>query len=344
MEYRDALKHLVAGKHLAFDQMHGLMAELMAGQWSDARIGAFLATLAAKGETSAEISAAAQAMRDIMVPVTIDANRAVDIVGTGGDGANLFNVSTAASFVVAAAGVPVAKHGNRSVSSSSGSADLLESAGLNLALDIAQVTRCIDEIGIGFMFAPNHHQGMRHAGPARRELGIKTLFNILGPLTNPAGVRHQVIGVYEPRLLPIVADAMRKLGSVHTLVVHGEEGLDELSIAGPSLVSDLCNGEISEYQVVPEQFGLKRHSLEQLKVTHSDQSLALVMSALNNEAGAARDMVALNAGAALYAADQAASLAAGVALALDTLAQGTPVTLLERLAHFTQALAPSTAD
>ncbi|MGJ8521648.1 Anthranilate phosphoribosyltransferase [Carnimonas sp. R-84981] len=338
MIIREALARLTSGQSLDFATMHQVMQQLMAGELGDAQIGALLAALATKGETSAEISAAAQAMRDVMQPVSIAAAQAVDIVGTGGDGANLFNVSTAAAFVTSAAGVPVAKHGNRSVSSSSGSADLLEKAGINLALSAEQVARCIDEVGIGFMFAPNHHQAMRHAAQPRRELGIKTLFNILGPLTNPAGVQHQVIGVYSPHLLNVVAEAFQQLGSQHALVVTGDDGLDEFSIAVPSQVCELRQGELRSYSVAPEQLGLKRASLDCLRVENTEQSLARVMSALRNEAGAARDMVALNAGAAIYAADRAATLEEGVTLALEVMASGKAVARLEELGDFTRSL------
>lgn len=339
MSIRDALARLTAGESLEFATMHRVMQQLMAGELSDTQIGALLSALATKGETSIEIAAAAQAMRDVMSPVAIVAPRAVDIVGTGGDGANLFNVSTAAAFVTSAAGVAVAKHGNRGVSSSSGSADLLEKAGINLALDAAQVARCIDEVGIGFMFAPNHHPAMRHAAQPRRELGIKTLFNILGPLTNPAGVRHQVIGVYSAQLLSVVGEAFQRLGSQHALVVSGHDGLDELSIAAPSQVCELRRDELREYSVTPQQLGLEQASLDSLRVDNTEQSLARVMAALHNEAGAARDMVALNAGAAIYAADRAASLKEGVALALETMASGKALARLEQLGEFTRALA-----
>lgn len=338
MIIREALARLTAGQSLDFTTMHQVMQRLMAGELSDTQIGAVLAALATKRETSTEISAAAQAMRDVMQPVFIKATQAVDIVGTGGDGANLFNVSTAAAFVISAAGVPVAKHGNRSVSSSSGSADLLEKAGVNLALNAEQVARCIDEVGIGFMFAPNHHQAMRHAAQPRRELGIKTLFNILGPLTNPAGVKHQVIGVYSPHLLEVVAESFQKLGSQHALVVTGDDGLDELSIAVPSQVCELRQGELHRYSVTPEQLGLERASLDSLRVENTEQSLARVMAALRNEKGAARDMVALNAGAAIYAADRVTTLKEGVALALEVMASGKAEARLEQLGEFTRSL------
>lgn len=339
LEFSALLKRIISGESLSSQEMYGLMQLIMQGQMGDTRMGALLTALSIKGETSREISAAAQAMRDLMYPVAIAHPSAVDIVGTGGDGANLFNVSTAASFVAAAAGVTVAKHGNRSVSSSSGSADLLESAGIFLGLNNEQVARCIDEVGIGFMFAPNHHPAMRFAAPVRRDLGIKTLFNVLGPLTNPAGVHHQVIGVYDKRLVSVLAEAFQHLNSQHALVVHSAEGLDELSIAGSSFIAELKAGDIHHYTITPESVGLQSAPLDSLKVNTTAESLQRVMSALGNEAGPARDMVALNAGAAIYAADQAVSLKEGVSQALSVMASGEALKKLHQLAEFTQQFA-----
>ncbi|ANF58766.1 anthranilate phosphoribosyltransferase [Halotalea alkalilenta] len=339
MNIREALKALIQGRDLDYSQMHAVMSAIMTGEASEAQIGALLTALAIKGESSVEITAAAQVMRELMLKVEVSADHLVDIVGTGGDGANLFNVSTAASFVVAAAGATVAKHGNRGVSSSSGSADLLDAAGLHLDLDAEQVARCIEEVGVGFMFAPVHHKAMRYAIGPRRDMGVRTIFNILGPLTNPAGVRRQLIGVYERALAPVVADAFRQLGSVHTLVVHAEDGLDEISLAAPTSVCELKDGEIREYQITPERFGIERQPLDPLKVDGTAQSLALVESALNDEPGPARDMVALNAGAALYVAGRAESLEEGVALAKRTLAGLGALDKLRELAAFTQRLA-----
>ncbi|WP_027351747.1 anthranilate phosphoribosyltransferase [Halotalea alkalilenta] len=339
MNIREALKALIQGRDLDYSQMHAVMSAIMTGEASEAQIGALLTALAIKGESSVEITAAAQVMRELMLKVEVSADHLVDIVGTGGDGANLFNVSTAASFVVAAAGATVAKHGNRGVSSSSGSADLLDAAGLHLDLDAEQVAKCIEEVGVGFMFAPVHHKAMRYAIGPRRDLGVRTIFNILGPLTNPAGVRRQLIGVYERALAPVVADAFRQLGSVHTLVVHAEDGLDEISLAVPTSVCELKDGEIREYRITPEQFGIERQPLGPLKVDGTAQSLALVESALNDEPGPARDMVALNAGAALYVAGRAGSLEEGVALAKRTLAGLGALDKLRELAAFTQRFA-----
>jgi anthranilate phosphoribosyltransferase len=274
-------------------------------------------------------------MRELMKPVTLHTDNVVDIVGTGGDGANLFNVSTAASFVVAAAGGHVAKHGNRGVSSSSGSADLFAVAGIHLDLDAEQVARCIEEVGVGFMFAPNHHPAMRYAVGPRREMGVRTLFNILGPLTNPAGAPNQLLGVYAVELVPLMAEVLRRLGSRHVLVVHAEDGLDEISLAAPTRVAELREGEITEYVITPESLGIERQALDPLRVQSAEDSLRLVEKALVGE-GPAADIVSLNAGAALYVADVADSLKEGVAMAQDAQASKLPLEKLKELANFTR--------
>ena len=335
MEMRDGLGALMRRENLTFAETHAIMRKIMTGEVSDPQIAAFLMGVAVKGETAEEISAAAQVMRELMKPVHLKVDNVVDIVGTGGDGANLFNVSTASSFVVAAAGGHVAKHGNRGVSSSSGSADLFAVAGIHLDLDAEQVARCIEQVGVGFMFAPNHHPAMRHSVAARREMGVRTLFNILGPLTNPAGAPNQVLGVYAPELVPLMADVLRRLGSRHVLVVHAEDGLDEISLAQPSRVAEVKNGEMSEYTISPEQFGIARQSLDPLRVNSAEESLRLVEKALVGE-GPAADIVSLNAGAALYAADIADTLKEGVALAQDAQASKLPLEKLKELAHFTR--------
>lgn len=335
MQIRDGLGALMRRENLTFAETHAIMRQIMTGVLSDPQIAAFLMGMAVKGETAEEISAAAQVMRELMKPVHLEVDNVVDIVGTGGDGANLFNVSTASSFVVAAAGGHVAKHGNRGVSSSSGSADLFAVAGIHLDLDAEQVARCIEQVGVGFMFAPNHHPAMRHSVVARREMGVRTLFNILGPLTNPAGAPNQVLGVYAPELVPLMADVLRRLGSRHVLVVHAEDGLDEISLAQPSRVAEVKNGEISEYTISPEQFGIARQSLDPLRVSSAEESLRLVEKALVGE-GPAADIVSLNAGAALYAAGIADSLEEGVALAQDAQASKLPLEKLKELAHFTR--------
>lgn len=335
MQMRDALGALMRRENLGFAATHEIMRQIMTGEASDPQIAAFLMGMAMKGENAEEISAAAQVMRELMKPVHLSADNVVDIVGTGGDGANLFNVSTASSFVVAAAGGHVAKHGNRGVSSSSGSADLFSVAGIHLDLDAEQVARCIEQVGVGFMFAPNHHPAMRYAVAPRREMGVRTLFNILGPLTNPAGAPNQVLGVYAPELVPLMADVLRRLGSRHVLVVHAEDGLDEISLAQPTLVAELREGEIHEYVITPDELGIQRQPLDPLRVASAEESLRLVEQALVGE-GAAADIVALNAGAALYAADVADSLEEGVALAQDAQASKLPLEKLRELANFTR--------
>jgi len=335
MQMRDALGALMRRENLNFAETHEVMRQIMTGEASDAQVAAFLMGMAMKGETAEEISAAAQVMRELMKPVHLDAENVVDIVGTGGDGANLFNVSTAASFVVAAAGGHVAKHGNRGVSSSSGSADLFAVAGIHLDLDAEQVARCIEQVGVGFMFAPNHHPAMRYAVAPRREMGARTLFNILGPLTNPAGAPNQVLGVYSPELVPLMAEVLRRLGSRHVLVVHAEDGLDEISLAQPTLVAELREGEVTEYVITPESLGIERQSLDPLRVASAEDSLRLVQQALVGE-GPAADIVSLNAGAALYASGIADSLKEGVALAQDAQASKLPLEKLRELASFTR--------
>ncbi|MDQ7732796.1 anthranilate phosphoribosyltransferase [Halomonas sp. SpR1] len=334
MQMRDAINAVMRRENLSFDAMHALMRQIMTGDASDAQIGGLLVGLAMKGESAVEISAAAQVMRELMKRVELSADNVVDIVGTGGDGANLFNVSTAASFVAAAAGAHVAKHGNRSVSSSSGSADLFDVAGIYLDLKPDQVARCIEQVGVGFMFAPNHHPAMRYAIGPRREMGVRTLFNILGPLTNPAGAPNQVLGVYAPDLVPLMAEVLKTLGSRHVMVVHSEDGLDEISLASPTLVAELKEGEITQYTITPEELGIERQSLATLKAASAEDSLRLVKAALSGE-GAAADMVALNAGAALYCAGVADTLKEGVMVAQDAQASKLPLEKLKELSHFT---------
>ncbi|PXX99767.1 anthranilate phosphoribosyltransferase [Halomonas sp. LBP4] len=335
MQMRDAIAAVMRRANLSFADTHEVMRQIMTGEASDAQIAGFLIGMAMKGETAEEISAAAQVMRELMKPVTLHTENVVDIVGTGGDGANLFNVSTAASFVVAAAGAHVAKHGNRGVSSSSGSADLFAVAGIHLDLDAGQVARCIEQVGVGFMFAPNHHPAMRHAVGPRREMGVRTLFNILGPLTNPAGAPNQLLGVYSAELVPLMAEVLRRLGSQHVLVVHAEDGLDEISLACSTQVAELKDGEIREYVITPEELGIERQSLDPLRVQTAEDSLRLVKQALEGE-GPAADIVALNAGAALYAAGVADNLKEGVVLAQDAQASHMPLEKLRELALFTR--------
>lgn len=339
MEIKEALDRVVNHLDLSTEEMQGVMRRIMTGQCSDAQIGAFLMGMRMKSESIDEIVGAVQVMRELAEPVVIDAEGLVDTCGTGGDGMNIFNVSSAAAFVVAAAGGKVAKHGNRAVSGKSGSADLLEAAGVYLDLAPAQVARCVEVVGVGFMFAPAHHGAMRHASNARRELGLRTLFNMLGPMSNPAGVRRQVLGVFSKALCRPLAEVLQRLGSVHVLVVHAQDGLDEISLAAPTHVAELKNGEISEYLIQPEDFGIKSQSLIGLNVEGPQESLALIRDALGKrktEAGQkAADMIILNAGAALYAADRARSLKEGVALAHDALFSGLARDKLEELVSIT---------
>lgn len=336
MEVKAALATVVEGNSLTTAEMKAVMNQIMTGQATDAQIGGLLIALRMKGETVEEITGAADAMRELAVPVSVNADNAVDIVGTGGDGANLFNVSSASSFVVAAAGGHVAKHGNRSVSSSSGSADLLEKAGLNLELSPTQIAQCIDEVGVGFMFAPQHHSAMKYAIGPRKEMALRTLFNVLGPLTNPAGAKHYLLGVFDKSLCHPLASALQALGAKHALVVHAEEGLDEISLAGTTYVAELKDGKVQEYSITAEDVGLTKQSLEGLQVYSSEESLALIKKAFSGEAEKAIDMIALNAGAAIYAADMADTLAEGVAKAKDVILSGAAANKMKQLAEFSQ--------
>lgn len=335
MNIQQATGELVEGRDLSSEAMTAVMRQIMTGGASDAQIGGFLVALRMKGETIDEITAAASVMRELSLRVTVDGDHLVDIVGTGGDGAGIFNVSTAASFVVAAAGARVAKHGNRSVTSSSGSTDLLEAAGVALDLDPAQIARAIEEVGVGYMFAVAHHSAMKHAIGPRKELAVRTIFNLLGPLTNPAAVPNMLLGVFDSKWQHPFANVLKRLGASHVLVVHADDGLDEISIAAPTRVVELLDGEISEYDIAPEDFGLARASLDQLVVPDAAASLALIQQAYSGEAQAARDMIALNAGAALYAAGVSANIAEGVALADDIMASGQAWEKLQQFAQFT---------
>lgn len=339
MNIKEALNRVVSQLDLSTEEMQDVMREIMTGQCTDAQIGAFLMGLRMKSETIDEITGAAKLMRELASPVQINAERLVDTCGTGGDGMNIFNVSTAAAFVVAAAGGKVAKHGNRAVSGKSGSADLLEAAGVYLNLTPAQVARCVESVGVGFMFAPAHHGAMKHAIGPRRELGLRTIFNMLGPMTNPAGVKHQVIGVFSQALCRPLAEVLQRLGSEHVLVVHAQDGLDEISLAAPTYVAELKGGVVSEYRIQPEDFGIKSQSLIGLTVETPDESLALIRDALGRrktETGQkAVDMIVLNAGAALYAADLASSLQQGMDMAHDALHTGLAWEKLQELVSFT---------
>jgi anthranilate phosphoribosyltransferase len=322
MQIQKALQILLDKQDLSADQMRAVMRLIMSGGATDAQIGGFLIALRCKGESIDEIAAAAEVMRELAGKVPVRCEHLIDTCGTGGDGANTFNISTTCAFVVAAAGGRVAKHGNRSVSSSCGSADVLEAAGVNLDLTAEQVASCVNEIGVGFLFAPRHHGAMKYTIGPRREMGVRTLFNLLGPLSNPAGAPNQLIGVFAKDWLEPLAQVLKKLGSRHVLVVNADDGLDEISIASATRVAELKNGQVTTYTVTPEQFGLQRASLAELAVDGTASSLAMVKSVLDNKPGPARDIVALNAGAAIYAADLADSLAAGVEKAQQIIAGG----------------------
>lgn len=322
MDMQQAIKRVTEHQDLSAEEMTSVMRTIMTGEASAAQIGGFLIGLRMKGETVDEIAAAAKVMRELASGVNVIGQHVVDIVGTGGDSSNTFNVSTACTFVVAAAGGTVAKHGNRSVSSKSGSADLLEAAGVNLELTPQQVEHCIHEVGVGFMFAPKHHSAMKHAIGPRREMGVRTIFNILGPLTNPAAAPNQLLGVFSGELVQPLAEVLKKLGSQHVLVVHAEDGMDEISVASATQVAELKEGTITNYVIEPEQFGIPRSGLESLVVNNADESLKIINAVLDNQKGPARDIVMLNAGAAIYAADLVDSLEAGIKKADEVIASG----------------------
>jgi anthranilate phosphoribosyltransferase len=322
MDMQAAIRAITERRDLSRAEMSEVMHLIMTGQATPAQIGGFLIGMRMKGETADELTAAAQVMRELAARVEIGGEHLVDIVGTGGDGSSTFNISTASAIVVAAAGGRVAKHGNRAVSSKSGSADLLEAAGVKLDLQPGQVRKCIDEIGVGFMFAPMHHSAMKHAVGPRKEMGVRTLFNLLGPLTNPAGAQHQVLGVFGKHWVEPVAEVLRQLGSTHALVVHSRDGMDEISVAAPTDVAELKDGYIRCYQIVPEEFGFARGDLAALKVADAQESLAIIRDVLDGKPGPARDIVVLNAGAAVYAADLVDTLAAGIAKAAEVIDSG----------------------
>lgn len=340
MDMKQALNRIASNLDLSREEMKDVMRIVMNGEATDAQIGAFLMGLRLKSETIDEITGATEVMRELVTGVTVNAEPLVDIVGTGGDGANLFNVSSAASFVVAAAGGYVAKHGNRGVSSKSGSADLIEKAGINLNMKPEEVARCVEQIGVGFMFAPAHHGAMKHAIGPRRELGCRTIFNILGPMTNPAGVTRQLIGVFSRELCRPMAEVLQRLGAEHIMVVHSKDGLDEISLASSTHVAELKNGEITEYDLTPEDLGIKSQSLVGLSVDGADESLKLIRAAFGRShdetTEKARDMIALNAGAAIYVAGLARTAKEGVDMALDAMGSGLAAGKMSELADFSQ--------
>jgi anthranilate phosphoribosyltransferase len=342
MDIQQAIGRVVERQDLTASQMSSVMTAIMTGEATPAQIGGFLIGLRMKGETVEEITAAAQVMRGLSDKVSLNVDNIVDTCGTGGDGQHLFNVSTASAFVAAAAGANVAKHGGRSVSSKSGSADVLEQAGIYLGLTAEQVSRCVQEIGVGFMFAPNHHAAMKYAVGPRREMATRTIFNLLGPLTNPAGATRQVMGVFAKEWVRPIAEVLKQLGSEHVLVVHSEDGLDEISLGAPTFVAELKNGEISEYSIQPEDFGIASQPLSSVQALDAESSLAMVKQALEGkgQVNGPRDIVALNAGAAIYVSGVADSLAEGVAMAEDVIGGGVAKIKLSELASFTRCFKP----
>ncbi|RPG50002.1 MAG: anthranilate phosphoribosyltransferase [Gammaproteobacteria bacterium TMED1] len=339
MNMSEAIARVVIGGNLSQDEMTEIMKLIMTGEATASQIGGFLVGLQIKGETVDEISGAALVMRELAMKVEVDTTGLLDTCGTGGSGSNKFNISTASAFVASAAGARVAKHGNRGASSNSGSADLLEEAGANIVLQPYQVARCIDNIGLGFLFAVSHHSAMKHAIGVRREMAVRTIFNLLGPLTNPAGAKRQLLGVFDQKWLTAIADVLENLGSEHVMVVHSEDGLDEISIAAPTNVSELKNGSVTNYKITPEQFGFERGSLDSLKVKNSEESLALVYSALSGKNDRASDIVALNAGAAIYVSGTASSLGYGVEMARDAIGSGLALEKMKDFIDFTNQVA-----
>ncbi len=336
---QEALLRCIEHREIFHDEMLTLFRRIMSGEMSPVMIAALTMGLRVKKETIGEISAAAEVMREFATKVPMaDTRGLVDIVGTGGDNAHSFNISTAAMFVAAAAGARVAKHGGRSVSSSSGSADLLDALGAQINLKPEQVALSIARTGIGFMFAPNHHAAMKHAAPVRKELGVRTIFNILWPLTNPAGAPNILMGVFHPDLVGIQVRVLQRLGAQHAVVVWGRDNMDEITLGGATMVGELVNGEIREYEIHPEDFGLQMSSSRNLRVADAAESKAKVLAVLHNEAGAAQDIVALNAGAALYAAGVAASIADGLQKARNAIASGAALAKLEQFVQVTQEL------
>ncbi|MDX1252131.1 MAG: anthranilate phosphoribosyltransferase [Gammaproteobacteria bacterium] len=338
MDMPSAIRAVTERCDLSSGEMIEVMRLIMSGGATPAQIGGFLIGLRMKGETVDEIAAAARVMRELATKVEVGGPHLVDTCGTGGDAAHTFNISTASAFVAAAAGAKVAKHGNRSVSSKSGSADVLEAAGVRLDLTPQEVARCVNEVGVGFMFAPAHHGAMKHAIGPRREMGVRTLFNLLGPLTNPASAPNQVLGVFSDAWLEPLAQVLARLGSRHVLVVHAEDGMDEISIGAATKVAELKEGRVSTYTVTPEQFGMRRADIASLKVADAQHSLAMIHQVLDNTAGPARDIVALNAGAAIYVAGLADTLEQGVRKAGEVIAGGAARARLEALIEFTHRL------
>jgi len=331
MDIQTAIKTVISGQNLGEQNMTRVMQQIMTGECTPAQIGGFLVGLRMKGESVEEITAAAKVMRELSTRVTVDAKHLVDTCGTGGDASGSFNISTASAIVAAAAGAQVAKHGNRSVSSKSGSADVLEAAGVNLDIDPQQVGACIEEVGVGFMFAQKHHSAMRHAIGPRKEMAVRTIFNVLGPLTNPAGAPNQVIGVFSGDLVEPLAHVLKQLGSRHVMVVHAEDGMDEISISSKTSVAELKDGEVNCYSISPADFGVEVADSSVLRVDSIEQSLAMIQSVLANNAGPALDIVVMNAGAAIYVSGVAGSLAEGMQKARSAIAEAKASSVLASL-------------
>ncbi len=337
----EALTRVIDHREIFHDEMLALMRRIMSGEMSPVMIAAFAMGLRVKKETIGEIAAAAQVMREFATPVAVaDRTHLVDIVGTGGDGSHTFNISTAAMFVAAAAGARVAKHGGRSVSSTSGSADVMEALGAYIGLQPEQVAACLAETGIGFMFAPNHHAAMKHAAPVRKELGVRTIFNILGPLTNPAGAPNQLMGVFHPDLVGIQVRVLQRLGSEHVMVVYGMNGMDEISLSGETLVGELKDGGVREYTIHPSEFGLPVYDSRVLRVANRDESVQCIQRVMANEDGPLRDVVLLNAGAALYCAGVASSVLEGVRMAREAVASGRALAKLSQFVSVSNKFRP----
>ncbi len=337
MDIQAAIQTVINKTDLSENEMRSVMNNIMTGECTDAQIAGFLVGLRSKGETVGEITAAASVMRELASRVHINHDNLIDTCGTGGDGHNTFNISTTAAFVVAAAGGHVAKHGNRSVSSKSGSADVLETAGVKLELTPEQVAQCVEEIGIGFMFAPMHHSAMKHAIGPRKDLGVRTVFNVLGPLTNPAGAKRQVMGVFSKDWLETLANVLKNLGSEQVMIVHSEDGMDEISISAPTNVAELKDGEIKTYKIKPEQFGMQRADISTLTVENVEESFNVMQAVLDNQSGPTQDIVLLNAGAAIYTAGIEDTLATGIASARQVIENGSASSRLNQLVKLTQS-------
>jgi anthranilate phosphoribosyltransferase len=336
MKTEAALQALIEQRDLSADEMRAVMREIMSGDATSAQIAGFLVALRCKGESAVELAAATEVMRELSDKVEIaDREHLVDTCGTGGDGSCTFNISTASALVAAAAGAKVAKHGNRSVSSSCGSADVLEALGANVNSTPSQISECVNKIGVGFMFAPNHHRAMKFAAPVRRELKVRTMFNLLGPMTNPASAPNQVVGVFQRNLVAKFIQVLQMLGSRHVLVVHGADGLDEISVAGETLVAELRNGKVNEYKIHPGDFGIKTSRLDAIRVNDATESKAMLLSVLNNEPGAARDIVVMNSGAAIYAAGVTQTIALGIERAREAIESGAARSKLHALVELT---------